>query len=125
LDTVTSELQFIPTITNIQIKLVGGVFGFFADQFDVTFTYTGDGSDTAANIIQPMLDALNGVLASFDFVGITSGDTGVPTEGTDAGGGAHIPEISTTTIALVVVGIALVVFLVSGGPSLVRGASGA
>jgi hypothetical protein len=127
LDTVVAALQYLPNASNVSVKLVGGVFGFFADQFDMTFNYTGDGSDTVAGIIQPSLDALNnlGIGVGFDFVGASGGSVGVPVEGSTQGGGAGstLPTIDTTTIVLVVIGLGLIIFLASGGPSLIRRAT--
>lgn len=125
LDTVTSELQFVPSISGIQVKLVGGIYGFFADQFDITFTYTGDGSDVAANVAGNMINAMSVNLASFELVGVSIGPAGIPTEGTSAGGGAQLPSIDKTTVALIVVGIGLIVFLASGGATVTRRLAGA
>lgn len=136
LNTVQSELDYIATISGVSVKLVGGVLGFFADQFDVTFTYVGDGSDVVANIVQQILDATSVDLASFDFIGAVdntfTGQTGgIPTEGTTAGGGAGatLPSLPTTSnvttwLVLGVIGIGLIVFLTSGGPSVTRRLAG-
>lgn len=130
LDTVTSELQAVPYISGASVKLVGGVFGFFADQFDVTFTYTGDGSDAVGSIAGYIMQATSQGLVDLSFVGAVGGDSGVPTEGTSAGGGPGTQTgttfgISNTTLFLIVGGLVVVAFLASGGPSVARSVANA
>jgi hypothetical protein len=117
-------------VSGISVKLSGGTFGLFANQFDFTFTYIGDGSDVVANIVGPINDALNAIQigTTFDYVGATSSSSGISTEG--QAGNAGVVDlasvgISNTTLILVVIGLALTVFLVSGGAGVVRRATGA
>lgn len=131
LDTVSSELQFLPNSSGITVNLVGGVFGLFADQFDVSFWYIGDGADVLAGPVGAMLEATSTGGAELDFVGAvdntasgTSG--GIAVEGTSGNSGApSLPSTTniTTWLVLGVIGLGLVVFLTSGGPGLIKGAT--
>ena len=131
LDTVSSELQFLPNASGISVKLVGGVFGLFADQFDVSFWYIGDGADVVAGPVNAMIEATSIDGAELDFIGAVdntaSGSTGgIPTEGTDGNSGAPTLPSSTnitTWLVLGVIGLGLVVFLTSGGPGIIRRAT--
>jgi hypothetical protein len=127
IDTINSALQYVAGVSAPSIKLVGGFYGLFADQFDVTFTYSGDGSDVIANVVGRILDATNsGYFTELEFVGAYTGATGTPTEGTAAGGGFQQPSLipDTSTLVLIVLGLGLVVFIASGGPKLIKGATG-
>jgi hypothetical protein len=120
---VTSALQFIPNVKNLTVALKGGVFGLFANQYDVTFVYTGDGSDVLANLVEPMTQALDQLetLASFDFLGASTGAAGVApntTPGDSPGLPGLIPS-SSSLWAIVIVAV-LIVFVMSGGASVLR-----
>lgn len=122
---VTSALQYLALpIKNPSVVLVGGVFGLFANQYDITFQYSGDGSDVLANLQVPIQDALNNLetLASFDFLGANAGAGGVApnsTPGTSPGLPALIP--STSGLWAIAIIVLLVVFVMSGGAGVVRG----
>lgn len=118
-DTVTSELQGVANMSKIAVKLVGGVFGLGADQFDVTFTYVGDGGDALGNVVQPMLDAVNTTFYSFDYIGAVGGASGVPTDAPGSPASPlHLPD--NTTLTIIVVILLLVTFLASGGAAATR-----
>ena len=119
---VTSALQYIPNVSGLSVKLVGGVFGLFANQYDVSFTYTGDGTDVLAIVLEPMLEALDNLetLATFDFLGANAGAGGVdpnskPADSPDL---SFIP--STSALWAIAVIAILVVFFASGGVALLR-----
>jgi hypothetical protein len=119
---VTSALQYLPTTKNLTVALKGGVLGLFANQYDVTFVYTGDGSDVLANLVEPMTQALDQLetLATFDFLGAAEGGAGVApnTTPSDSPKPSWVPSTSTLwAIAIIAI---LVVFVMSGGASVLR-----
>ena len=119
---VTSALQYIPNVKNLSVHLVGGVFGLFANQYDVNFTYTGDGADALAVVVEPMLEVLDNLetLATFDFLGANTGSGGVDpnSKPADSPKPSWIPSTSALwAIAIVAI---LVVFLASGGAGILR-----
>src|SRR6266849_2481353 len=113
---VSVAMQKIPVISQVTIKNVGGIWGWFANQFDITFYYVGDGSDQVQTIRSYMIGVLDGFITIYDFVGARTGRTGVDTTPDPV-----IPLPSTTTIVALVIGLTLIVFLASGGPRLVKG----
>lgn len=116
LDTITSELQYIPGIGNATATYSGGLLGtgFFSDQLDVTFLYTGDGSDVIANIVQNMLDQISGTFAQFDYVGAYTGATGTPTE-VDKVTDPIKSLTNPTSLWAIAIILIVVVFVASGG----------
>lgn len=118
-DTVTSELQGVANLSQVSVKLVGGVWGLGADQFDISFVYVGDGGDALGNAVQPMLDAVNTTFYSFDYIGTVSGSSGVPTDSPGSPASpVHLPD--NTTLTIIVVILLLVTFLASGGAAATR-----
>jgi hypothetical protein len=120
---VTEALQYLSGVSQLSVALVGGVMGLFANQYDVTFTYVGDGSDTVANLVQNMLDALDSTFYTFDFLGANSGGGGVTpndaaaTNTNDLASGFGLTSSSLWAIAIVALAV---VFVMSGGASASR-----
>lgn len=120
---VTAALQYVAGVSNPSVRLVGGVLGLFANQYDLTFTYQGDNSTVAADLIQPMLVALDDLetLASFDFLGASGGASGVAPNTTLASSPlSSLALPSTSGMWALAVVVLLLVFLMSGGASVVR-----
>ena len=84
--------------------------------YNVTFTYTGDGTDTVSDVFNEFANALDVGLSSFDFLACTTGT--VPGTGS---GAANPPTLPTTGAlwAYVAIGV-LLIFVASGGIGVVR-----
>jgi hypothetical protein len=108
--------------------------GLFTNYMLVTFNYGGNGSDVVGQVGAEIVAAIKaGSNDDFSLVQVdaAAGSTVNPITGASAPGpvdstgfsisnlGAGLPSSSTLVIA--VIGIGLIVFLVSGGPQLVRG----
>jgi len=114
---VTSQTQTIPYLSGVYAHSSSLLSG---NEFDVTFTYNGDGSDTMAYAVQSILDATSGFLGNnLNFLGAYVGDTGV--EGNQPPPPNILPS-SSSLWAIAVIGI-LVVFVLAGGPSVARRAT--
>jgi hypothetical protein len=88
--------------------------------YNVTFTYSGDGTDSAIDVFSEFANALNGFDKTWDFIAIASGAApGTGGAGTVPPG--TLPALpgasSLWAIALIVI---VAVFFFSGGASLVR-----
>lgn len=99
-------------------------FSIGSDQFNVTFTYNGDGSDTVESMTSDMLDALSSLSTAFQFIAAYQGGSGTPadtsgvSEDIHAAAAAVIPSTgSLWAIALIAI---VVLFFFSGGASVVR-----
>jgi hypothetical protein len=71
IDTATAALQGVANVSNIRVSQAWT--SFFV--FDISFTYTGDGSDVAAGIYQAFADALSGMGYSWDYITTTGPDS--------------------------------------------------
>jgi hypothetical protein len=123
---ITQDLQTVDYISNVSAQGSAG----FVDVY-VQFTYQGDGTDTVDGVAYDIANAVSANHFSYSLT-FQNGTTGSQTQGQGAvaGLGASAPGAaisaalpSTTTLVLVVIGIALVVFVLSGGPSLIREAT--
>lgn len=124
----TGALQYISSISGVTVTLVGGVLGLFASQYDVNFTYTGDGADVVGNVAQDIMTALESAesLSTFDFLGANTGSVGVtpdtaPASKTSAPGLGALGSSSLWAIAAIVI---VGAFVLSGGASATRRAIG-
>jgi hypothetical protein len=93
---------------------------FSVSTYDVTFTYTGDGTDTVADVFNEFASALDGWFASWKFIACVEGTT--PGTGSSTKDPPSFPTASSLW-AIVVIGL-IVLFFFSGGASLVRRATG-
>lgn len=113
---LTAKLQAVSGLSAVDVH--AGENKAFSNSVDVTFTYVGDGADVVAVIAGNIMQAWSGMFGDYDFAGAGTGEVGVPEKG-----GADIPLPGTGTLALIVVGLVLVVFLASGGAGLIRRAT--
>lgn len=99
----------------------------FSSQVNVTFTYTGDGSDVVANLYQTIVQALeDSTSGTFDYVGTVINPGGeVPGTQPNALGSQPIKvpalDLSSSLWAIALIGL-LVVFVYSGGATATRAA---
>lgn len=116
--TLTGKLQTVAGMSQVYVHT--GDNQAFSNTVNVTFVYAGDGSDVVANLASTIMERMSGFFGSYNFIGATSDGTGVPEKG-----GAELPDIipSTTAIVAIVVGLAIVAFLASGGAGLIRRAT--
>jgi len=118
---VDAALAFLPNLSSVTARFDHGIVD---DRLDVTGVYSGDGSDTVANIIQEIWDALDvsgDSSGNYDFVGVRSGSTGASEGDVNLPGGLKIPTLpSSSSIWAVVLLFALVIFLTSGGSAFLR-----
>jgi hypothetical protein len=111
IDTILAELQGIPTMSHISLSRVGW-------NFDVTFTYTGDGSDVVANLFAQIVDRLDTWYGTWNYVAAYHGGTGAAT-GTKIT--PSIPALSTSGLWAIAIIAIVLVFVLSGGIGLARG----
>src|SRR5271157_849573 len=91
------------------------------EQVDVTFIYSGDGSDVAANLAGAIIQAFDSATSgSYDYIGTVSGATAPGFKPLDV---SALVRSSSGLWALAVIAI-VAVFLFSGGAGLVRRAAG-
>jgi hypothetical protein len=124
LSSLFSPLQFVSRISNVTVKQAPGL----SLQLNVSFVYTGDGSDTVANAIQWILDAWAStqLFGTYDFVGATGGPAPIATGGSDAltsgissAISSVIPTSSSGLWAIVLI-LVIVAFLMSGGSAFLK-----
>lgn len=96
----------------------------------VQLTYNGDGSDTVDSLASDIVNIVNNnhTLFTFSFVSasaglanpgtITMSDVKSVAQGAGQAAAEVLPD--TTTLIVIVVGIALIAFIMSGGPSIIR-----
>jgi hypothetical protein len=101
--------------------------------YDVTFIYSGDGTDSANDVFQEFANSLSGIITSWNYLGIVVGATGfaaansVTTQVSTAASNAAAainPLIPSSSSLWAIAIIAIVaVFVFSGGIGVVRGAT--
>jgi hypothetical protein len=126
-DDVLTALQGVPGLDALAVVVQpASFFSLGADQFNVTFVYSGDGSDTVASMAGQLIDALSGLSTSFSFVSAYGGPAGAPadTSGlTQAANSLSNVVPSTGSLwAIALIGL-IVIFLLSGGAQIVRRAA--
>lgn len=102
--------------------------------YDVTFIYTGDGTDTATDVFNQLANCLNGFAFSWTYVicvgGTAAGSSAAQTQAQVGKAVDTIGNIASTVsspsvlwpiVILAVIGI----FIYSGGPSILKHAGGA
>lgn len=121
---VTAALQGLPGIDALAVAVQSAsFFSLSGDQFNVTFNYAGDGSDTVASMQGAMLDQLNTLATSFSFLAAYGGSSGTPAD--QAGIAANLLSAgsllpSTGSLWAYVVLALIVLFFMSGGVSVLR-----
>lgn len=132
LDDVTAVLQGVAGIDALAVAVQpASFFSVSGDQFNVTFTYAGDGSDTVASMQGSLLDQLNTLATSFSFVAAYGSAAGAPadtsgvTENLQAAADALKNSVgsilpSTGWIWGIAVILVLALFVYSGGATAVR-----
>lgn len=119
---VLTDIQAIPYASQVGIPY----FSIFAERMDAAFIYAGDGSDVLANFVQNVIDLVSGnhFLTSVDFINAESSyeqaSGGIFAPGSTGQQLATSLTPTTSTLVLIVIGLGLVVFLASGGASIVR-----
>lgn len=86
--------------------------------YDVTFTYTGDGTDSGLDVFNEFHSVLSGWFSSWTFVAIAQGTT--PGTGSATGGLDLTKLVSSSSLWAIAVIALIVVFLLSGGTSVIR-----
>lgn len=104
---VLSRLQGSDGMSQIALTKVGW-------NWDVIFTYTGDGSDIVADIFQSIADRLNAWYGSWDYVGAYASATGA------ADSHSSVDLFSTGWLWALVALVILIVFIASGGIGVAR-----
>jgi hypothetical protein len=88
--------------------------------YDVTFTYSGDGTDAAMDVFQEFTNALNGPISTWNFISVASGAAaGTGTAGELPPGAASLLPGASSLWAIALIAI-VAVFFFSGGSSLLR-----
>lgn len=111
IDTILGSLQGISTMSHVVLARNGW-------DFDVTFTYTGDGTDVVANLFQQIADRLDSWYGSWSYVGAYRGAVGA---GTGTKTNISIPAFSSSGLWAIAIIVLLIVFVMSGGAGLARG----
>jgi len=120
---ITQDLQAIDYLSGVSAQGSAGLVDVY-----VQFAYEGDGTDTVDYVASDIMTAVANAhtLYTLEFQNATIG-TQTQAQGalaslgaSAAGGAASALTPSTTTLVLIVAGLVLVVFLVSGGPSIAR-----
>jgi hypothetical protein len=119
---VLSRTQTVSGISQVTVNRSGGIFGLGGGQFDISFTYTGDGADVVAVVAGNILSAIDSFPYYHDFVSAQEGVSGPPAKEENTPSLPKLTDVNTTLV-IVVIGIGLVVFLFAGGPSLIRRAT--
>jgi hypothetical protein len=91
--------------------------------YNVTFIYTGDGTDSVADVFQEFASALEDLITNWNYVQCTVGAT-PGAAGSTLGGASTpcLPSLQTSSSflwAVAAIGLILV-FVISGGPELAR-----
>lgn len=114
---VLSKVNTISIISQVSVSKVGW-------NWDIKFTYVGDGADVVANVSGAILEQLATWYASWEFAGAYTGDKGAAQTQQDTTK-VDIPLPTTSTLVLLVIGLGLIVFLASGGATIARRTAGA
>lgn len=105
-------------------------FGLFTNYYNATFTYQGDGSDVISDVGSELASAVqqgsnDSLVFQYANIGVggasATAELGSAVQSTVQAAAPALP--STTTIVALVIGLGLVVFIMSGGPGIVRGAA--
>lgn len=129
IDDITSRLQVSQgdLLSQVQVSDVKtGTFGLGGDQFDISFVYVGDGSDTVDSVATEISNDVGTWATELSYVGGQVGSTGVvvASETSDplkAAKDSLLP--STGALWAVAVALVVVAFLASGGAGIVRNAT--
>jgi len=106
---VLSKLQGSDSMGQVALTKVGW-------NWDVTFTYEGDGSDTVSDVFQEIATRLDAWYGSWDYVGAYASATGAA----DAHTRLNIPLPSSGWLWALVALVILIVFIASGGIGVAR-----
>lgn len=95
--------------------------------FDITFTYSGDGTDTPQDVFQEFAAALEATGYNWNYVtctaGMQAGSAGATAVKTVAGAIQSVTPSSSSLWAVALIAL-LAIFVFSGGPELMRGLKG-
>lgn len=91
--------------------------------YDITFVYTGDGTDSATDVFQEFASALEGLITNWNYLGTSNGAAGVAkcqsvTNQVKCTVASVTPS-STSLVAIAVIALA-VIFVASGGIGVAR-----
>lgn len=125
---VTAAIDGLPGVDSLAVAVQpANFFSISGDQFNVTFDYSGDGSDTVASIEGAMLDALSDLSTGFTFIAAYVGASGTPADTSGVSETLHaavksvVPSTSSLW-AIALIGL-IVIFFLSGGATVLRRAT--
>lgn len=132
---VTAAIDGLPGVDSLAVAVQpASFFSISGDQFNVSFDYSGDGSDTVASMQGAMLDALSDLATGFMFIAAYGGGSGTPADTSgiseDLQGaadalkntaGSLLP--STSAIWAIAILALVVVFFLSGGATVLKRAT--
>jgi hypothetical protein len=120
---LTAALQGLNFMDAPQLAVATPVQVGGTDYYNVTFTYSGDGSDVVAGLYQEISDAFSGATAVtvWNFVGASEGGAGVPQQD-QTGKLPSLPSVIPASGSLwaIVVILLIAAFMFSGGSSFLK-----
>ncbi len=127
-DSVNSELSAAESAGTIDIAQgcvasQSALYVLNQPPYDITFTYTGDGTDSASDVFQQFANVLEGFGFSWDYVTCVAGaaaGTSAAMTGAAVNNAANSLTSPGTLWAIALIAL-VVVFVMSGGPELARG----
>jgi hypothetical protein len=123
-DQMTADLAVLDFLDGSTAYFVGNGFG----PVYVRFTYGGDGTDSVDSVASDIISTIQASHSLFylSFSYASAGTQTAPTIGSAVAQQAQGLENvlpSQSTLVIIVVGIALIAFIMSGGPGIIRGVS--
>lgn len=123
---VAPSLRTLSTINQVTGRYNGGLW-ITTPSLYVTFTYVGSGGDTVNDIANQIMDTISGSVSGVDLstISLQSATTNEDILNPDTKVGEQFKPFipSQGTLILIVVGLALVTFLASGGAAVARRAT--
>lgn len=128
---VTATLENSPAVDLATSIVVNSYQQMNGLAYDVTFTYTGDGTDSGADVFNEFADALDGLITNWNLISMSTGAAGLAaTSGISGQASAAVAAVqnalpgSSSLWAIAVIAV-LAIFVLSGGVGVARSVSSA